>query len=138
MTQFLLDTSVLLDFFNSTPNLGGWAELTLLGAHQEGELLINPIIYAELAPNFRDGEELDDALSSNSILKALLPYEAAFRASEAFLKYRKLGGSKTSPLPDFYIGAHAAVEGLTLITRDSARFKTYFPDLHLISPDSAA
>ena len=97
-------------------------------------LLINPIIYAEVSVGFNRIEELDRALPQDLYRREVLPYEAAFLAGKCFIKYRRLGGTRRSPLPDFYIGAHAAISGLRLLTCDAARFRTYFPTLELISP----
>ena len=97
-------------------------------------MFINPIIYAELAPAFASASELDRWLDPGVFRRAALPYEAGWLAAQAFLKYRRGGGARSAPLPDFYIGAHAQVEKLTLITRDAARYRTYFPDAVLIAP----
>ena len=95
---------------------------------------INPIVYAELAPAFATKEELDRWLDPNVFRRASLPYEAGWLAAQAFVKYRRSGGIRTAPLPDFYIGAHAEVELLTLVSRDAARYRTYFPSVTLIAP----
>lgn len=100
-----------------------------------GILLINPIIYAEVSVGFKRIEELDDLLPADSFRRDPLPWEAAFLAGKCFLEYRRRGGSRRSPLPDFYIGAHAAVSGLPLLTRDARRYRTYFPRLPLLAPD---
>jgi predicted nucleic acid-binding protein len=97
-------------------------------------LIINPVIYAEVSVGFKRIEELEEALSPEIFLRKPIPWEAAFLAGKCFIRYRKLGGTKHSPLPDFFIGAHAAVAGLTLLTRDAARYRTYFPSLTLITP----
>ena len=101
---------------------------------ENGMLVINPIIYAEVSVGFDRIEELDEALPAESFRREALPWEAAFLAGKCFLRYRRQGGSRRSPLPDFYIGAHAAVKGLTLLTRDPRRYRTYFPDLSLLAP----
>lgn len=98
-------------------------------------LVINPIIYAELSVGFERIEELDEVLPADSFRRDPLPWEAAFLAGKCFLAYRRQGGSRRSPLPDFYIGAHAAVMGLPLLTRDARRYRTYFPSLRLLAPD---
>ncbi len=98
------------------------------------ELGINPIIYAEIAAGFAALAELDQQLGSDAFTRLALPYEAAFVAGKAFDEYRRRGGMRASPLPDFYIGAHAAVAGLTLLTRDARRYRGYFPKLRMISP----
>lgn len=97
-------------------------------------LAINPLIYAELANSFQSADDLDNYLDPDDYARLALPWNAAFLAGRAFKAYRQKGGNKTSPLPDFYIGAHALVEGLTLLTRDASRYKTYFPKLKLIAP----
>ena len=107
-----------------------------LGHHRPAApLLINPLIYAEVSANYDSIEELDDALPDNLFRRASLPYPAGFLAARAFLSYRSRGGQRRSPLPDFYIGAHAAVDRLTLVTRDARRYRTYFPTVDLMAPD---
>lgn len=100
-------------------------------------MVLNPILYAELAPAFATQAALDRWLRPTLFRRVALPYEAGFRASCAFADYRKRGGARTPPLPDFYSGAHAEVEKRTLVTRDSARYQAYFPKVTLITPDSA-
>ena len=129
----LVDANVLLDIITSDPQWFAWSAEKLERALTQG-LAINPIIYAELAAGFQKEEELDAALDLADLERLALPYEAAFRAGRAFVEYRRKGGSRRSPLPDFFIGAHAEVEGLTLLTRDAARYRTYFPKLKLIAP----
>ena len=99
-----------------------------------GAVFVNPIIYAELAPAFASVVELDRWLDPDIFRRAALPYEAGWLAAQTFLKYRQSGGVRITPLPDFFIGAHAQAEKLTLITRDTARYRTYFPDVALITP----
>ncbi len=99
-----------------------------------GTLVINPIVYAEVSVSFARIEDLDDVLSDEAYVRAPLPWEAAFLAGKCFLEYRRRGGARRSPLSDFYIGAHAAVAGLPLLTRDARRYRTYFPSLHLLAP----
>jgi predicted nucleic acid-binding protein len=94
----------------------------------------HPLVYAEVSIGFDRIEELDDALPASYLQREPLPWEAGFLAGKAFLKYRRAGGRRTSPLPDFYIGAHATIRGYTLLTRDTRRFRTYFPQLQLITP----
>lgn len=129
----LVDANVLLDIITSDPQWFGWSAEKLENALPQG-LAINPIIYAELAASFHEAEELNAAIDLADLERLALPYEAAFRAGRAFVEYRRKGGSRRSPLPDFFIGAHAEVEGLTLLTRDAARYRTYFPKLKLIAP----
>ena len=104
------------------------------GPAARAELCINPIIYAEVSVGFDRIETLDDALSDDAFTRVDLPWEAGFLAGKAFLHYRRAKGARTSPLPDFYVGAHAAIEGMSLLTRDAKRYRTYFPTLDLICP----
>jgi predicted nucleic acid-binding protein len=97
-------------------------------------LVINPIIFAEVSIGYAQAEHVEDVMPANRFRREPLPYEAAFLAGKAFLHYRRRGGTKTSPMPDFYIGAHAAVRGYRLLTRDAARYRTYFPTIELIAP----
>ena len=129
----LVDANVLLDIITTDPKWFAWSAEKLERALAQG-LAINPVIYAELAAGFQKGEELDAALDLADLQRLALPYEAAFRAGHAFVEYRRQGGICRSPLPDFFIGAHAEVEGFTLLTRDAARYRTYFPKLKLIAP----
>jgi predicted nucleic acid-binding protein len=130
----LVDSCVLLDLVLDDPVWGSWSQSALAGAADEGPLIINPIIYAEVSVGFESVETLDAVLPAADYVREALPYPAGFLAGKAFLRYRKAGGAKTSPLPDFYIGAHAAIAGHRLLTRDKARFATYFPTLELIAP----
>jgi predicted nucleic acid-binding protein len=130
----LFDTNVLLDIATSDPIWNAWSEAQLRAAGANGHILINPIIYAELAPAFTSVVDLDRWLDPAVFHRLTLPYAAGWLAAQAFLRYRRSGGAKTSPLPDFYIGAHAEVEKLTLVTRDAARYRTYFPNVSLIAP----
>ena len=133
--KILVDSSVLLDVLTQDPDWAAWSE-EKLAAHAERDLLaINPIIYAEVSAHFSTIEELDEALSPEDFQRLPLPYEAGFLAAKCFLRYRRRGGQKHAPLPDFYIGAHAATDGLMLLTRDVSRYRTYFPSIQLIAPD---
>lgn len=131
----LVDSSVILDIVTGDPAWGQWSEGALAQAGDQGQLVINPIVYAEISVGFDRIEELDDAIPADDFRREALPYEAGFLAGKAFLAYRKLGGQRRSPLPDFYIGAHSAVRGYRLLTRDAARYRTYFPTVTLIAPD---
>jgi predicted nucleic acid-binding protein len=111
-----------------------WSQGQLAAAADRGVIFINPIIYAELAPAFASAGELDRWLDPGVFGRAPLPYEAGWLAAQAFFKYRRGGGVRSAPLPDFYIGGHAEVEKLTLITRDASRYRTYFPAVGLIAP----
>jgi predicted nucleic acid-binding protein len=134
MSGHLLDTNVLLDIATADAAWMGWSERQLQAAAALGPVFINPIIYAELAPAFASEAALNRWLDPLVFQRRALPYAAGWLASQAFLKYRRSGGFRTSPLPDFYIGAHAQAEGLTLVTRDAIRYRTYFPSLTLIAP----
>lgn len=132
--SLMLDTHVLLDILTADPKWLEWSSAQFRAASAKGPVPINPILYAELAAGFDLRDELDHWLWPALFKRLPLPYEAGFRASRAFLQYRRGGGTKTSPLPDFYIGAHAETAGFTLVTRDAARYRTYFPKLELITP----
>ncbi len=131
---FLVDANVLLDIATTDATWIVWSQEQLITAAGRGPVFINPIIYAELAPTFASASELDRWLDPGVFRRAALPYEAGWLAAQGFLKYRRGGGVRSAPLPDFYIGAHAEVEKQTLITRDAARYRTYFPDVALIAP----
>ena len=132
----LFDANVLLDIATADPVWLAWSEMQFRAAVAQGPILINPIIYAELAPAFASSTDLDRWLDPIIFQRLPLPYAAGWLASQAFLKYRRGGGTKSSPLPDFYIGAHAEAENWTLVTRDAARYRTYFPNVTLIVPTS--
>lgn len=132
-TGTLVDSNVLLDVFTDDPQWGDWSEGRLADALDRGPTLINPIVYAEISIGFERVEELERALPEE-IAREALPWEAAFLAGKCFLEYRRRGGKRRSPLPDFYIGAHAAVTGRALLTRDPARYRSLLPGLPLISP----
>ncbi len=130
----LVDSSVLLDVVTADPAWSQWSEQALAEASDAGRLVINQIVYAEVSVSFDKIEDLDDAISADDFERESLPYDAGFLAGKAFLAYRKRGGERRSPLPDFYIGAHAAVRGYRLLTRDVARYRSYFPTVELIAP----
>jgi predicted nucleic acid-binding protein len=134
MTVTLVDSNVLLDIATEDPKWSSWSENALIDAADEGALAINPIIYAEVAVGFTTIEDLDDAIPPETFTRMPLPFEAGFLAGKAFLNYRRRGGAKLTPLPDFYIGAHAAIAGYRLLTRDAARYRTYYPSLDIIAP----
>jgi predicted nucleic acid-binding protein len=131
----LVDSSVVLDIVTEDPAWAEWSAEALAQARDDGLLVINPIVYAEISTGFDRIEDLDDAVPADDFRREALPYEAAFVAGKAFLAYRRRGGQKRSRLPDFYIGAHAAVRRYRLLTRDVARYRTYFPTVTLIVPD---
>ena len=130
----LVDSSVLLDVLTEDPRWYAWSAGAVARCADEAALAINPIIYAEVSIRFARIEELEEALEPHLFERLALPWEAAFLAGKCFVNYRRRGGRRESPLPDFYIGAHAAISGLSLLTRDAARYRTYFPTLHLIAP----
>ncbi len=136
MSPVLVDSNVLLDVLTEDPRWFDGSAGQLARAADQRELAINPIIYAEISVGFERIEELEAALPSRFFRRLPLPWEAGFLAGKVFLSYRRKGGRRRSPLPDFYIGAHAAVSGLALLTRDAARYRTYFPKLELLGPES--
>ena len=131
----LVDTNVLLDVATEDPLWFDWSASRLSKAANRDGLAINPIVYAELSVHYETLEALETALSGHPFARLALPWEAAFVAGKAYRRYRSRGGAKRSPLPDFYIGAHAAVAGLVLLTRDAKRYRDYFPKLKLVAPD---
>jgi predicted nucleic acid-binding protein len=131
---YLVDSNVLLDVLTEDRSWFKWSSEALAECADQGPLVINPLIYAEVSTGFDRIEELDEALDSSIFQRRPLPWEAAFLAGKCFLRYRRRGGTRSSTVPDFYIGAHALVEGLTLVTRDAARYRTYYPRLPLVAP----
>lgn len=134
MSSVLVDTNVLLDVLTEDPKWLDWSSTALERAADESGLVINPIVYAEVSIGFDRIEDVESALPHDVFVRSPLPWDAAFLAGKCFAAYKRRGGEKRSPLPDFYIGAHAAVAGLSLLTRDPARYRTYFPKLRLIAP----
>ncbi|AWV08190.1 type II toxin-antitoxin system VapC family toxin [Marilutibacter maris] len=132
--RVLVDANVLLDVLTDDPQWYEWSAARLDACATEAELCINTIVYAEVSVGFERIEDLDDALPPDTFSRLELPWEAGFLAGKAFLQYRRAKGARTSPLPDFYIGAHAAIEGMALLTRDAKRYRTYYPTLELICP----
>ena len=133
-TPVLVDSNVILDIMTEDKRWYAWSSETLAQCAENHLLAINPIIYAEVSIRFGKIEELEEALIPGYFLKLDLPWEAAFLAGKCFMKYRNLKGAYRSPLPDFYIGAHAAVLRVPLLTRDKNRYRTYFPTVKLIAP----
>ncbi|MGH7805566.1 MAG: type II toxin-antitoxin system VapC family toxin [Candidatus Binatia bacterium] len=133
----LVDSNVWLDVLTDDPAWSEWSGARLAEQADSGPLAINPIIYAEVSIRFAKIEELDEALPESHVRRLALPWEAAFLAGKCFASYRRRGGMRSAPLPDFYIGAHAAVSKLPLLTRDAARYRAYFPALELIAPQKA-
>ncbi len=134
MSDVLVDSNILLDVLTEDPTWCAWSENALVECAEHSTLAINPIIYAEVSAGFRRKEDLDDALPRERFRREPLPWDSAFLAGQSFIRYRRQGGTRRSPLPDFYIGAHAAVRGMTLLTRDATRYRSYFPRLKIIAP----
>ena len=134
MHGILLDSNILLDVFLDDPNWADWSENKLDEFSQNYPLFINSIVYTEISIGFEFIELLDNTLRDTNIKMLTIPKEALFLAGKVFLKYRKQAGKKTSPLPDFYIGAQAAVLKLPILTRDTSRYHVYFPTVELVSP----
>jgi predicted nucleic acid-binding protein len=134
MTAVLLDSVVLLDVITRDPAWFDWSAAALAEAADGAGAVLNPIVYAEISAAFTDIEAVDAAVPPSIFRREQLPWEAAFLASKAYVAYRRRGGVRRSPLPDFYIGAHAAVAGYRLLTRDARRFRAYFPTIELIAP----
>lgn len=131
----LVDSNVILDIATNDPRWGAWSSEALAGEIERGQVVINPIIYAEVSIGYARIEELEAALPGVLYRREPLPYEAGFLAGKAFLQYRRRRGVRRAPLPDFYIGAHAAVAGYRLLTRDAKRFRSYFPTVELVAPN---
>jgi predicted nucleic acid-binding protein len=134
MRPVLVDSNVVLDVAYRDPHWGLWAREAIAEAAALSVLVINPIVYAEISVGYGSIEDLEDVVPTEVFRREPLPYEAAFLAGKSFLAYRRRGGRRTSPLPDFYIGAHAAVRRYRLLTRDVTRYRTYFPTVALITP----
>ena len=134
MSAVLVDSNVLLDIMTEDPQWFSWSADALARAAETMRLVINPIIYAEVSIRYSRIEDLNDALPQTFVEREPLPYEAAFLAGKAFLIYRKHSGVRRSPLPDFFIGAHASIARYSLLTRDAGRYRSYFPKLPLIAP----
>ena len=135
MTAVLIDANVLLDVMTEDALWLAWSAAAIERADDRHRLVINPVIYAEVSIRYSRIEDLEAALPKTMLDREAIPYEAAFLAGKAFLTYRQRGGTRQSPLPDFFIGAHAAVAEYLLMTRDAVRYRTYFPKLPLIAPD---
>lgn len=132
--MILVDTSVLLDVLKGDPHWADWSQTALEAAASRDELVINDIVYAELSTRYVRIEALDAAVAAMALKHSAIPRPALFLAGKAFLRYRKRGGTRTGVLPDFFIGAHAAVERAVLLTRDAEKVRTYFPSVALIAP----
>jgi predicted nucleic acid-binding protein len=134
MSTVIVDSNVLLDIFTEDSRWLAWSSNALERAANEARIVINAIIYGEISIRFERIEELDEALPPAVFEREDIPYEAAFLAGKAYLAYRRQAGTRSSLLPDFYVGAHAAIRGYRILTRDVARYRTYFPKLELIAP----
>jgi predicted nucleic acid-binding protein len=134
LTAVMVDSNVLIDVTAGNPTWEDWSGSRIKRLADESLLVINPLIFAEVSIGFDSIEALDDALPTDLYQRMELPYDAAFLAGKAFRDYRQRGGLRSSPMPDFYIGAHAAIAGYRLLTRDPARYRTYFPRVELIAP----
>ena len=131
----LVDSNVLLDIFTRTPSWWEWSLMQLEEAALHGSLLINDVIYAETSVRFHSIDDFDAALAMAGVTVAPVPRTALFLAGKAFTQYRSAGGVRTGVLPDFFIGAHAMVESLPLLTRDARRYRNYFPEVVLVAPE---
>ena len=135
MKGLLVDSNVILDIFLDDPKWADWSETALANASYNSKLYINQIVYTEVSIGFKRIEELESALHAGGFQMLEIPKEALFLAGKAYLSYRRNSGTKKSPLPDFYIGAQAAVFNMDVITRDEGRYRTYFPTVRLICPE---
>ena len=134
MRRTLVDSNVLLDYLDPDSEWFDWSASMMTAAANDGPVAINAIIYAEVSVGFATIEDVEIALPSHYFSRMALPWEASFLAGQMHRDYRRRGGIRTSPLPDFFIGAHAAVSGMILLTRDARRYRTYFPKLKIIAP----
>ena len=130
----MVDSNVLLDVVGPDSEWSAWSATAIEDAADRHRLIINPIIYGEVSVRYSRIEDVEAALPPDMFVREAIPYEAAFLAGKCFLAYRQRGGAKHSPLPDFLIGAHAAIAAYPLMTRDAGRYRTYFPRLRLITP----
>ena len=135
MSGVLVDSNILLDVMTEDRRWAGWSSSALAHAAETAPLIVNAVIYAEISVRFSRIEDLEAALPTTMFEREAIPFEAGFLAGKAFLSYRRKGGGKSAPLPDFFIGAHAAIAGHRLLTRDPRRYRTYFPRIEIISPD---
>jgi predicted nucleic acid-binding protein len=135
MSAVIVDSNVILDIVGPESSWLAWSQDTLAVASRSARLVVNPITYAEASIRFQRAEEIDAVLPREVWFREPIPFEAAFLAGKVFMDYRRKGGTRRSPLPDFFIGAHAAVAGYTLLTRDAKRYRTYFPTVKLIAPE---
>ena len=132
--RLLFNSCVLLDVITDDEQWAAWSAAKIAAAMDTGRVVINPLIYAEVSVGYETVEELEDLLPASDYEREPLPYLAGFAAGKAFVRYRRSGGDKRSPMPDFYVGAHAALAGYRLLTRDVRRYRTYFPTIDIIAP----
>jgi predicted nucleic acid-binding protein len=130
----IVDSNIILDILTEDKEWYDWSSEQLINLSEDNELIINQVIYSEISIRFSSIEDLDDVISESGFKCENLPWEASFLAGKCFMQYKKNSGAKSSPLPDFYIGAHAAITKRPILTRDKARYKTYFNRLKIISP----
>jgi len=130
----LVDSNVLFDFLTEDDEWFDWSSAMLEQASNRGTVAINQVVYAEVSVRYSTIEDLDKQLAVDYFARLSIPWEAAFLAGKAFDRYKRQGGTRRSPLPDFFIGAHAAITGMTLLTRDARRYRAYFPKLKIIAP----
>lgn len=135
MTRVLVDTNVLIDLLTDDPEWATWSTDAFCACLDHARVVIDTPVYGELAVRYDAVEALEQMIDAADLEREHVPWSAAFLAGKAFTEYRRRGGTQRSPLPDFYIGAHAAVTGMRLLTRDASRYRTYFPSVELISPD---
>jgi predicted nucleic acid-binding protein len=136
MTDAIVDSNVLVDVWLQNPLWVNWSIRAMAWARGQGDLIVNQIILAEVSVPFAAPGDVEAAMALHLFRRDSLPWEAAFVAGKAFALYRDRGGSRRSPMPDFYIGAHAQLKGFRLVTRDHNRYRTYFPSVELISPET--
>lgn len=136
MTDTLIDTNVLFDVNGEASAWKSWSQERMAEAAEDGGLVINQVIYSELAVGYAAREELEDIIERVRLVRENVPWGAAYIAGHAYVAYRRRGGTRNMPLPDFFIGAHAAVRGYTLLTRDRGYYASYFPTLKIISPET--
>jgi predicted nucleic acid-binding protein len=136
MPDTFVDTNVILDVAGPASRWRQWSEEALRQAGDEGELVINQIVYSELVAGYASMEDLDGAMTAGRFRRESLPFDASYLAGAAFLRYLRRGGARPMPLPDFFIGAHAAVRGYRLLTRDRGYYRSYFPSLAVVTPET--
>ncbi|HQU92896.1 MAG TPA: type II toxin-antitoxin system VapC family toxin [Pyrinomonadaceae bacterium] len=130
----MIDSNVLLDLYDRSSKWHEWSASILSSVGDSAELVINPIIYAEASIRFETPAEFDEVFSPEDFVRRAIPFAAAFLAGKAHVEYRRRGGVRAATLPDFFIGAHAAISGYKILTRDPRRFRRYFPAVELIAP----